>query len=116
MSNFPSKFSHYFFPLYLLDMWMILDVEDLPPFKQVIVEGTLEFEYQNKTDDPEDFYDFSLVCDHLIISGGRVIVGWEDKPFLGTAEIVLRGDHFSPAYPIQVRKEWDKNIKILCKF
>ena len=78
---------------------MVLDVESLPSFGKIFVEGVLEFEYQAKAES-SDYFTFSLLCDHIIINGGRVIVGWEDEPFLGEAEIILRGDHFSPDFPV----------------
>lgn len=35
-------------------------------------------------------YTFSAT--HIFLHGGRLFVGWEDKPMKGNVEIILRGD------------------------
>ena len=62
----------------------------VPNLNKLYIYGTVEFEYQ--ADENGDYYDLTLNCNYIIISGGRLIVGWEDKPFMGEANIILRGN------------------------
>lgn len=36
----------------------------------------------------------------LLFQGGRLIAGWEDKPFRGQLHIKLRGNHRTPDWPL----------------
>lgn len=40
--------------------------------------------------------DFTFSASHVFLHGGRMIVGWEDKPMRGNVDIILRGDWSSP--------------------
>ena len=78
--------------------WVVADTS-LPIINKLYIYGVLELEYQINPE-TEDYFNFILNCSHIIISGGRLIVGWEDQPFMGQASIVLRGDHYSPDMPL----------------
>ena len=52
----------------------------------LLLEGVLEF-----YDHPGAVYE--IEADHIIILGGRLIIGWSDNPFDGLASITLRGNH-----------------------
>lgn len=54
----------------------------------LLLEGVLEF-----YDFPGAVY--KIEADHIIIMGGRLIIGWPDDPFDGLATITLRGNHSS---------------------
>ena len=76
------------------DMWMVYDVDVSPVLDRVYIYGVLEFEW--KFDDETDTYpNHTLECTHLFISGGRLIIGWEDNPMLGYVDIILRGTPFT---------------------
>ena len=57
----------------------------------LLLEGVLEF---------NDYYmaEYEINADHIIIMGGRLIIGWPDDPFDGLVNIVLRGNASSPYY------------------
>ena len=57
----------------------------------LLLEGTLEF--QNFAG-----ADYEINADFIIIMGGRLIIGWPEEPFLGSASIILRGNHSSSYY------------------
>ncbi|XP_062574409.1 fibrocystin-L-like [Saccostrea cucullata] len=75
------------------DQWVVADT-DLPAMGKLVLYGTLELDDANGT------RNFVLNCTYIIILGGRLIVGWPDKPFLGQALILLNGEHSTPSYPI----------------
>lgn len=35
-----------------------------------------------------------------VLQGGRLIAGWPDNPFKGELRIVLKGNHFTPEWPL----------------
>ena len=76
------------FKLSISDVWMVAD-STLPKINKLYIEGTLEFEH-NQVEG--EYLDLTLSATHILISGGRLIVGWEDAPFRGNAEIILRGN------------------------
>ena len=71
---------------------MVADTE-FPIINKLYIYGVLEFEFQPHSNG--FYYNFTLSCEHIIIIEGRLIVGWEEDPFLGMAEIILRGNHAS---------------------
>ncbi len=72
---------------------MVADTQ-LPTMNKLYIDGVLELEYQINSATGQ-YYNFVLSCDIIFISGGRLIIGWEDNVFLGQAEIILRGSHIS---------------------
>lgn len=75
--------------LYVADKWLIID-EDIPPLDYLIIEGGLSAA-------ADASLQFTLDVNYIIISG-RLAIGWENDPFNGTAKIILRGEHSTPAY------------------
>ena len=71
---------------------MVADTE-FPIINKLYIYGVLEFEFQTHPNGHN--YNFTLSCEHIIIIEGRLIVGWEEDPFLGMAQIILRGSHAS---------------------
>ncbi len=71
----------------------------LPIINKLYIYGVLELEYQTNPT-TGTYYNFVLNCSIIFISGGRLVVGWEDNVFRGQAEIVLRGHHLSPDFPL----------------
>ena len=68
----------------------------LPTINKLYIYGTLEFEHNMVKD---KYLDLTLSASHILISGGRLIVGWEDQPYKGQATIELRGTHSSEELP-----------------
>ncbi|XP_061168814.1 fibrocystin-L-like [Saccostrea echinata] len=75
------------------DQWVVADT-DLPAMGKLVLFGTLELDDANGT------RNFVLNCTYIVILGGRLIIGWPDKPFLGRALILLNGEHSTPPYPM----------------
>ncbi len=60
--------------------------------KKLFIYGTLEL---------DDSRDFNLSATHILIQGGRLIIGWsEEEPFTHNVHIKLRGNHFTPDLPL----------------
>ncbi|XP_033757813.1 fibrocystin-L-like [Pecten maximus] len=74
------------------DVWMVADMA-IPSFNKVILYGTLEFDHGTSP-----YRDIDLNATHIIILGGRLIIGWPDAPYLGNAQVILRGDWNTPEY------------------
>lgn len=71
---------------------MVVREANLPKLKKLFIYGVLEFDQKEDGTGP----DYILSCAYIVILGGRLIVGWEGKPYLGKMEIILRGDHKTP--------------------
>lgn len=71
--------------LIIVDKWVVADTT-LPQMEKLILYGVLEL------DDDGGSRDFELRCKYIIIRGGRLIIGWPDKPFLANALVILEGD------------------------
>ena len=63
---------------------MLADVDDLPTMGKIYIYGVLEL-------DPTK--DFVLEATHIIIQGGRLVVGFPDDPYTRNGRIVLHGRH-----------------------
>ena len=74
-----------------LGRWIVGD-EAIPSLDYMVIWGTLELDHDLQ-------FDVELNVKYLFIQGGRLIIGWNDKPFLGHAQIVLRGSHATPEWP-----------------
>uniref|UniRef100_A0A3Q3JRM8 Polycystic kidney and hepatic disease 1 (autosomal recessive)-like 1 n=1 Tax=Monopterus albus TaxID=43700 RepID=A0A3Q3JRM8_MONAL len=77
--------------------WIILDI-NTPPLHKLTVIGVLEIPDTLNT----AAWDVSVRrCLHLLLfQGGRLIAGSADKPFRGQLCINLRGNHFTPDWPL----------------
>ncbi|CAH1775752.1 unnamed protein product [Owenia fusiformis] len=72
-------------------LWMVADVQ-LPWMKKLYIYGTLEI---------ANTQDNILNCSHVLIQGGRLIVGFnETEPFLFNFQLILRGEHATPDMPL----------------
>lgn len=87
-SNFTSSIEF----VWLSGQWVVADIE-LPSMGKLVLYGVLELDGTNGTKN------FVLNCTYIVILGGRLIVGWPDKPFPGKALILLHGEHSTPRYP-----------------
>ena len=88
----------------LAGKWVVLDIEKPPRFKQVWIYGVLEFDVDVNPENGKP-YDFVFAASHIVISGGRLIVGWPNNPLKGSAQLVLWGNHLTeeivmPAGPV----------------
>uniref|UniRef100_A0A3Q3K5H6 Polycystic kidney and hepatic disease 1 (autosomal recessive)-like 1 n=1 Tax=Monopterus albus TaxID=43700 RepID=A0A3Q3K5H6_MONAL len=85
--------------------WIILDI-NTPPLHKLTVIGVLEIPdtlNSSSTWQAQAAPQYSnLVIDAVYISiqGGRLIAGSADKPFRGQLCINLRGNHFTPDWPL----------------
>lgn len=66
---------------------------------KLVIYGALELDHGNITQ-TGSYRDFTINVTYLMILGGRLIIGWEDKPFLGNVLILLNGNHATPTYPL----------------
>ncbi|XP_021347967.1 fibrocystin-L-like [Mizuhopecten yessoensis] len=76
-----------------IDIWMVADMA-IPWFNKVILYGTLEFDHGTSA----PYRDIDLNATHIIILGGRLIIGWPDAPYLGNSQIILRGNWQTAEY------------------
>lgn len=75
---------------------MLADIE-IPPLGELFICGVLEFDNANYT---EGYKNFTVNVTHIIIYGGRLIVGWEKSPFMGNFLITLRGNASDETYEL----------------
>ncbi|XP_019623376.1 PREDICTED: fibrocystin-L-like [Branchiostoma belcheri] len=76
----------------LSDKWIVADVERIS-LNKLFIYGVLELD-----DGPDKNYVFSAV--QILVQGGRLIIGWEDNPFQGMIQIILKGNHQTPDIPL----------------
>ncbi|XP_078698697.1 fibrocystin-L-like isoform X2 [Branchiostoma floridae x Branchiostoma belcheri] len=76
--------------------WLVLGDADVPKLGKLYIYTVLELW------DPSNPYtrDYTLEASHIFIQGGRLVVGWEDNPYLGNIHIILHGDHNTPEMPV----------------
>ncbi|XP_072562121.1 PKHD1 like 1, tandem duplicate 1 [Paramormyrops kingsleyae] len=82
-------------------IWMVMDI-DIPSLNKILVLGVLEIpDTMNKTLNPGGQYRNLIInVTYISIQGGRLIAGWPDNPFKGELSIVLKGNHFTPEWPL----------------
>lgn len=80
--------------LLLTGEWRVGDTE-IPPLAELIIYGVLELDHGDAL---SGYRDFTIQTSYIVILGGRLIVGWEDKPFLGNVHILLQGHWFTQEY------------------
>ncbi|XP_060949378.1 PKHD1 like 1, tandem duplicate 1 [Limanda limanda] len=85
--------------------WVVLD-SNTPKLNKLTVIGVLEIpdsfnSSSSRTARSAPVFS-SVVIDAVYISiqGGRLIAGWDDKPFRGELLIKLRGNHRTPDWPL----------------
>lgn len=71
--------------------WVVGDIA-LPRMEKLVLYGVLEL------DDDNGARDFELRCKYIIILGGRLIIGWPNKPFLANALVILEGNKQTDYY------------------
>ncbi|XP_013413864.1 fibrocystin-L-like [Lingula anatina] len=77
--------------------WVVADTT-LPRFDKLELHGVLELEFAQMPNS-NNYYDFVINAEIIYIRfPGRLIVGWPNNVFKGTAEIILRGSHATPVY------------------
>ncbi|XP_045037491.2 fibrocystin-L [Desmodus rotundus] len=78
--------------------WIVADT-DIPPMERLTIWGVLELEDTHNVETAESSYRrLVLNATYISVQGGRLIAGWEDKPFKGELQIVLRGNHSTPEW------------------
>uniref|UniRef100_W5KUJ5 PKHD1 like 1, tandem duplicate 2 n=1 Tax=Astyanax mexicanus TaxID=7994 RepID=W5KUJ5_ASTMX len=76
-------------------MWLVLDIA-LPPLNKITILGVLEIpDTINGT-----IRNVVLNATYISIQGGRLIAGWPNQPFRAELQIILRGNHFTPEWPL----------------
>ncbi|XP_072530724.1 PKHD1 like 1, tandem duplicate 1 [Salminus brasiliensis] len=76
-------------------VWVILDTV-VPPLNKLTIMGVFEIlDTTNSTSKA-----VVLNATYIFIQGGRLIAGWADQPFRGDLQIILRGNHFTPEWPL----------------
>ena len=76
---------------------MVFDAPDVPPIHILTVEGVLEFDGELPAEETDENGAFccQLIVDHLFISTGTVIAGFENETYEGCLEIIVEGHPFS---------------------
>ncbi|KAG8441696.1 hypothetical protein GDO86_010760 [Hymenochirus boettgeri] len=86
-----------------IDKWVIADV-DIPNLENLVIYGVLEMKNltgSNSTTRSALIYKTTVLnATYISIQGGRLIAGYENDPFQGELEIILRGDHLTPEMPL----------------
>ncbi|XP_043922185.1 fibrocystin-L-like [Protopterus annectens] len=84
-------------------MWILADVV-IPPLNKLIIYGALELSDTISTGRADrSFSPYPTVvlnATYISIQGGRLIAGTEDSPFRGELQIILRGNHYTPEWPL----------------
>ncbi|ELK08600.1 Fibrocystin-L [Pteropus alecto] len=84
--------------LYYLGTWIVADT-DIPPMERLVIWGVLELEDKHNVEATQSSYrKIVLNATYISLQGGRLIGGWEDNPFKGELQIVLRGNHSTPEW------------------
>ncbi|KAK2836335.1 hypothetical protein Q7C36_014204 [Tachysurus vachellii] len=85
--------------------WVVLDTF-IPPLNNLTVMGVLEILdnttiMSNRTTRslPQNS-SIVLNATYISILGGRLIAGWPDQPFSGQLQIILRGNQYTPEWPL----------------
>ncbi|XP_062600839.1 fibrocystin-L-like [Saccostrea cucullata] len=73
------------------DQWVVGDIA-IPRMEKLVLYGVLEL------DDNNGNRDFEIRCKYIVIYGGRLIIGWPDKPFLSNVLVILEGDKQTENY------------------
>ncbi|XP_063113704.1 fibrocystin-L isoform X1 [Cavia porcellus] len=80
--------------------WIVADT-DLPPMERLIIWGVLELEDKSSVGASGPSYRrIVLNATYISVQGGRLIGGWEDNPFKGELQIILRGNHSTPEWAL----------------
>eukprot|EP00062_Callorhinchus_milii_P017054 gi/632969110/ref/XP_007900907.1/ PREDICTED: LOW QUALITY PROTEIN: fibrocystin-L [Callorhinchus milii] len=83
--------------------WLVVDT-DIPSLNKLTIYGILELKddiLSNSTRaNSSSYMNIVLNATYISIQGGRLIAGQEGKPFRGKIQIVLRGDHLTPDWPL----------------
>nr|XP_058131903.1 fibrocystin-L isoform X2 [Dasypus novemcinctus] len=80
--------------------WIVADT-DIPPMEKLTIWGVLELEDKYNVGAAESSYrKVVLSATYISLQGGRLIGGWEDNPFKGDLQIVLRGNHSTPDWTL----------------
>ncbi|XP_076961678.1 fibrocystin-L [Callospermophilus lateralis] len=78
--------------------WIVADT-DMPPMERLIIWGVLELEDKSNAGPAGPSYRrVVLNATYISVQGGRLIGGWEDNPFKGELQIILRGNHSTPEW------------------
>ena len=85
-----------FFSSYQKGDWVVADIA-LPWMDKLEIYGVLELD--NDPDKDGNQRSYTLNATVIFIQGGRLIIGWPDKPFMGHVDIILRGNHYTPDFP-----------------
>ncbi|KAK2491343.1 hypothetical protein MC885_002177 [Smutsia gigantea] len=69
--------------------------------ERLIIWGVLELEDEHNMGAAESPYRKVLLnATYISLQGGRLIGGWEDNPFKGELQVVLRGNHSTPEWAL----------------
>ncbi|KAM9050154.1 fibrocystin-L [Megaptera novaeangliae] len=80
--------------------WIVADT-DIPPMERLVIWGVLELEDKHNVGAAESSYrKVVLNATYISLQGGRLIGGWEDNPFKGELQIVLRGNRSTPEWAL----------------
>uniref|UniRef100_A0A6I8N1M6 Fibrocystin-L n=1 Tax=Ornithorhynchus anatinus TaxID=9258 RepID=A0A6I8N1M6_ORNAN len=96
-------------------IWLVVDSE-MPPMGKLTIFGVLELE-ENKNNFRAKNTTYGKVvlnATYISVQGGRLIGGWEERPFKGELEILLRGSHSTPDWTLS--EELNQGSKVLGVF
>ncbi|KAL7883851.1 hypothetical protein SRHO_G00015090 [Serrasalmus rhombeus] len=85
--------------------WVVLDTA-IPSLNKLTVVGVLEIpDTMNSTSSRTarslpQYSSVVLNATYISIQGGRLIAGWADQPFRGNLQVILRGNYYTPEWPL----------------
>ncbi|XP_067833370.1 fibrocystin-L-like [Heptranchias perlo] len=82
-------------------VWLVMDIP-IPSLYKLTIYGVLEIKDDNLTsgNNSSPYVNIVVNATYISIQGGRLSAGTQEKPFRGKLQIVLRGDHFTPDWPV----------------
>uniref|UniRef100_A0AAR2IPV4 Polycystic kidney and hepatic disease 1 (autosomal recessive)-like 1 n=1 Tax=Pygocentrus nattereri TaxID=42514 RepID=A0AAR2IPV4_PYGNA len=100
-ASLPAAFCPETSTLVSTGIWMILDIA-IPSLNKLAVLGVLEIpDTMNSTSSSlPEYRSVVLNATYISIQGGRLIAGSSDQPFRGDLQIILRGNRYTPEWPL----------------
>ena len=74
--------------------WVVADTKDVPTLKTLTLKGNLELNLTSLSTTgrrKRALEKVTITAEYIIIMGGRLVIGWPDKPYTGEVEIILTG-------------------------
>ena len=70
--------------------WIVGDLQNLPTIGTLTIKGSLEINLTS-SGTAQTVGKVTISANYIVILGGRLIIGWPDRPYTDQVEIILRG-------------------------